>query len=103
LTPLTPYSESLERVRSVLVFFAVTGPANAAVPAELESEVRAATIAGRQALMPLDAMQSDLTRLAAMTLVESAATAAARMMAAWAAAAYERVGSRAPRSDEARP
>ena len=103
MTPLTPYSESLERVRSVLVFFAVTGPANAAVLAELESEVRAATSAGRQALLPIDAIQSDLERLATMTLVESAASAASRMMVGWASTAYERVASRPPRSDEARP
>ena len=103
MTPLTPYSESLERVRSVLVFFAVTGPANAAVLAELESEVRSATVAGRQALVPLDAIESDLERLATMTLVESAASPASRMMVAWAAAAYERVAARPPRVDEARP
>ena len=103
LTSLTPYSESLERVRSVLMFFAATGPANAAVLAELESEVRLATFAGRQMALPVDAIQTDLQQLALATLVESPASAAARMMAAWAATAYQRPAARPADGGEARP
>src|SRR5687768_2541948 len=103
LTSLTPYSESLERVRSVLVFFAATGPANAAVLAELESEVRLATFAGRQIALPVDAIQTDLHHLASVTLVESSASAASRMMAAWAATAYQRSTPHAAGADEVRP
>ena len=102
LTSLTPYSESLERVRSVLVFFAVTGPANAAVLAELESEVRLATFAGRHMAFPIEAIQSDLHHVASVTLVESSASAASRMMAVWAATAYQRSASRPLGVDEAR-
>lgn len=103
MTSLTPYSDSLERVRSVLVFFSTTGPANAAVLAELESEVRAATIAGRQMLMPLDSIQDDLNQLATATLVDSAASVASRVMALWAEAAFARVSRRPRDSSEARP
>ena len=103
MTSLTPYSESLERVRSVLVFFAATGPANAAVLAELESEVRLATFAGRQMAFPIEAIQSDLHHLASVTLVESSASAASRMMAAWAGTAYQRGAARPSAIDEARP
>jgi hypothetical protein len=102
LTSLTPYSESLERVRSVLVFFAATGPANAAVLAELESEVRLATFAGRQMALSVDEIRADLQRLASVTLVESSATAASRMMTAWAATAYQRSAPRPAGADEVR-
>ena len=40
---------------------------------------------------------------AATTLVESAASAASRVIRTWAAAAYERAAARAPPADEARP
>jgi hypothetical protein len=90
LTSLTPYSESLERVRSVLVFFAATGAANAAVLAELESEVRVAVAAARVALLPIQDVQSDLDRLAAITLPASGAASASRLMSGWATIAYER-------------
>src|SRR5687767_9937143 len=103
LTSLTPYSESLERVRSVLMFFAATGPANAAVLAELESEVRLATFAARQMTLPVEAIQADLHHLASVTLVESSASAASRIMAAWVAAVYPRAASGPTGADEARP
>ena len=91
LTSLTPYSESLERVRSVLVFFAATGAANAAVLAELESEVRIAVTAARMAMLPIQDVQSDLERLAGVTLPASTAASASRLMTGWAAMAFERV------------
>lgn len=103
MTSLTPYSESLERVRSVLVFFSATGPANAAVLAELESEVRAATTAGRHMFLSLEAIQGDLDQLAVATLADSAASVASRMMARWAEAAFDRVSRRVADSGEARP
>ena len=105
LTSQTPYSESLERVRSVLVFFAATGPANAAVLAELESEVRIAVAAARMALLPIQDVQSDLDRLASMTLPPSSAAAASRLMNGWAVMANERANStRVPDTPgEARP
>jgi hypothetical protein len=90
LTSLTPYSESLERVRSVLVFFAATGAANAAVLAELESEVRTAVTAARTALLPIQDVQSDLDRLASVTLPASTAASASRLMSGWATMAFER-------------
>lgn len=90
MTSLTPYSESLERVRSVLVFYAVSGPANAAVLAELESEVRAATGAARRALLPMDDIRTDLERIAMVTLPASAANSASRVMGAWVATAFHR-------------
>ena len=105
LTSPTPYSESLERVRSVLVFFAATGAANAAVLAELESEVRIAVAAARIALVPVHDVLSDLDRLANVTLPASSAVTASRLMGGWAAMAYERgAQSRAhDNRDEARP
>ena len=108
MTSLTPYSESLERVRSVLVFFATTGAANAAVLAELESEVRIATAAARQARLALPDFQADLDRMAAVTLPSAAAASASRLMAGWAASAFARMpGGRsepgAGRDGEARP
>ena len=104
MTSLTPYSESLERVRSVLVFFAATGAANAAVLAELESEVRVAVGAARLALLPMEDVQSDLSRLAILTLPASTAATASRLMHGWAAMAFERnQSSRSPgESDEIR-
>jgi hypothetical protein len=105
LTSLTPYSESLERVRSVLVFFAATGAANAAVLAELESEVRIAVSAARMAMLPIQDVQSDLERLAGVTLPASTAAAASRLMTGWVAMAFER-GHQArahDNPDEARP
>ena len=94
LTSLTPYSESLERVRSVLVFFAVTGAANAAVLAELESEVRVAVRAARIGLLPLQDVEADLDRLASVTLPPSTAASASRLMCGWATLAYERAQQR---------
>ena len=90
MTSLTPYSESLERVRSVLVFFAATGSANAAVLAELESEVRLAVAAARSTHVPLDELRADLDRLANVTLPPSTAATASRMMNSWAVLAFER-------------
>ena len=89
MTSLTPYSESLERVRSVLVFFAASS-ANSAVLAELESEVRVAVAAARIALLPMQDVQSDLDRLATLTLPAVAAASASRLMNGWAALAFER-------------
>ena len=105
LTSLTPYAESLERVRSVLVFFAATGAANAAVLAELESEVRIAVSAARIALLPIQDVQADLARLADGTLPASSAASASRLMSGWAALVYQR-GAQArahDTPDEARP
>src|SRR5215204_5992810 len=103
LTSLTPYSESLERVRSVLVFFAATGAANAAVLAELESEVRICVSAARAALMPLEELRADLDRLATVTLPSAMAATASRMMNGWAVMAFDRIPLRpAASSDELR-
>lgn len=90
LTSLTPYSESLERVRSVLVFFATTGAANAAVLAELESEVRIAVNAARAELVDVEDVRADLDRLAMVTLPSSTATTASRLLNGWAVMAFER-------------
>ena len=87
---MTPYADSLERVRSVLVFFAATGAANAAVLAELESEVRIAVSAARTSLVPLEEVRADLDRLATATLPASAAATASRLMNGWAVMAFER-------------
>ena len=104
MTLLTPYSESLERVRSVLVFFAATGPANAAVLAELESEIRVAVLAARAALLTAEEVRADLDRVAAVTLPSSSAAAASRLMNGWAALAFERATRRpASEPDERRP
>jgi len=98
LTLLTPYSECLERVRSVLVFFATTGRANAAVLAELESEVRATVSAARVAVLTTDDVAADLDRLASMTLPAAQANSASRLMRTWIALASERMnGERPPR------
>jgi hypothetical protein len=96
LTPLIPYSECLERVRSVLVFFATTGRANAAVLAELESEVRSTLSASRMALLSIDDVEADLDRVAMITLPEFAAATASRMMRDWVATASERMDLGAP-------
>jgi hypothetical protein len=91
LPSLTPYSECLERVKSVLVFFAATGRANAAVLAELESEVRATVSAARTAVVPSADVETDLDRIASVTLPEMPASTASRMMRRWAAMAFERI------------
>ena len=96
MAALTPYSESLERVRSVLVFFVATGPANVAVLAELEAEVRSATLEGGIARMSLRDIQTDLELLAAVTLVESAAASASAMMKRWAVGSFERTPAPRP-------
>jgi hypothetical protein len=83
LTSLTPYSECLERVQSVLVFFAASGRANGAVLAELESEVRATVSAARMALLSIDDVEKDLDQLAAKILPDGPASTASRMMRAW--------------------
>lgn len=83
MTALTPYSECLERVQSVLVFFAASGRTNGAVLAELEFEVRATVSAARIALLSIDDLERDLDQLAAKTLPEGPASSAARMMRAW--------------------
>lgn len=87
----TPYPESLERVRSVLVFFAATGSANAAVLAELESEVRLAVSAARRALLGESEVQSDLERIATLTLAASSAANASRLMSSWVSMAFDRL------------
>ncbi len=86
-----PYSECLERVRSVLVFFATTGAANAAVLAELESEVRFAVGSARTALVPVEDVRADLDRLATVTLPSSTAMTASRLMNSWAVMAFDRM------------
>ena len=87
LTSSTTYSECLERVRSVLVFFVATGRANAAVLAELESEVRATIATARAVRLGADDVEADLDRLAAATLPSSAAASASRTMRGWIKAA----------------
>lgn len=102
MSPQVPYPESLERVRSVLVFFAATGSANAAVLAELESEVRLAVGAARRSALGEPEVQSDLERLATLTLPASTAANASRLMVGWVSMAFER--SQPARSEEqARP
>ena len=103
MTSLTPYSECLERVRSVLVFFATTGRANAAVMAELESEVRATVSAARVTLLPIEDVEADLDRLAAMTLPEIAAGSASRMMHSWLVIASQRYPGEAEAVDNDHP
>ena len=97
MTPVTPYSECLERVRSVLVFFAATGRGNTAVLAELESEVRLTVSAARVALLSTDDVEKDLDQLAANTLPEGPAGTASRLMRAWVAMASGRVSAEPPR------
>ena len=99
MTSLTPYSESLERVRSVLVFFSTTGRANAAVLAELESEVRATVSAAVGAVVPIEDVEADLDRLAVVTLPEAQAATASRMMRGWIAMASERMNAESASSD----
>lgn len=79
----TPYSECLERVRSVLVFFAATGRANATVLTELEFEVRSAIATARDAHLDIEDVATDLDRLADTTLPPSAAASASRTMRGW--------------------
>jgi hypothetical protein len=83
LTLPTLYSECLERVRSVLVFFAATGRANAAVLTELEFEVRSTIEAARHARVDMKGVEADLDRLADTTLPPSAAASASRTMRGW--------------------
>jgi hypothetical protein len=90
LTSLTPYSECLERVRSVLVFFAASGKGNTAVLAELESEVRATVSAARIEMLPIEDVEADLDGLAAVTLPEGPAANASRIMRGWIAFASGR-------------
>jgi hypothetical protein len=106
LTSLTLYSECLERVRSVLVFFSTTGKVNAAVLAELESEVRATVSSAHAAMLPIADVDADLERIAAMTLPEVAAATASRAMRRWIVTASERIGAPMPPplpGEEARP
>jgi len=91
LPSLPPYAECLERVRSVLVFFATTGRANVAVLAELESEVRATVSAACDAMVAMDDVQSDLDRVATSTLPEMPAATASRMMRGWMTLAFDRM------------
>jgi hypothetical protein len=74
----------------VLVFFAATGSANAAVLAELESEVRLAVKAARMELVPVEDVRADLDRLAMVTLPASTAATASRLLNGWAVMAFER-------------
>lgn len=96
MTSLTPYPECLERVRSVLVFFAATSRGNTAVLAELESEVRATLSAARVALLSIDDVEKDLDQLAAKTLPEGPASTASRMMRAWIVMASGRMTAEGP-------
>ena len=89
MTLPTPYSECLERVRSVLVFFAATGRANAAVLTELEFEVRSTIDAAHHAGVDIKGIEADLDRLADTTLPPSAAASASRMMRGWVSNAPE--------------
>ena len=89
MTLPTPYSECLERVRSVLVFFAATGRANAAVLTELESEVRSTIEAAHRARVDIKGVEADLDRLADTTLPPSAAASASRTMRGWVSNAPE--------------
>ena len=92
----TPYSECLERVRSVLVFFAATGRANAAVLTELEFEVRSTIAAARHARVDMNGLEADLDRLADTTLPPSSAASASRTMRGWVNNARERPGHTTP-------
>lgn len=90
----------------MLVFFATTGRANAAVLAELESEVRATLTAARVALLPMEDVQADLERVAALTLPEVAAGTASRLMRGWLVMASERMnldGSAGGATDSGQP
>jgi hypothetical protein len=89
-------------VRSVLVFFAATGSANAAVLAELESEVRLTVAAARRSVLGESEVHADLDRLATLTLPASAAAHASRLMNSWVSMAFDRLqSSRA--AEEVRP
>jgi hypothetical protein len=67
----------------VLVFFAATGRANAAVLTELEFEVRSTIEAAQHARIDITGMEADLDRLATTTLPPSAAASASRTMRGW--------------------
>jgi hypothetical protein len=95
-----PYTECLECVRSVLVFFGTTGKVNAAVLAELESEVRTTVSAARAALLTTDDVLTDLDRLAANTLPEGPAATASRLMSTWVSMATERLDADRPTRDD---
>jgi hypothetical protein len=95
----TPYSECLERVRSVLVFFAATGRANAAVLTELEFEVRSAIATARDAHLDIEDVATDLERLADTTLPPSAAASASRTMRRWVTNAPARPSTGAPTNE----
>ena len=84
----------------MLVFFAATGAANAAVLAELESEVRTAASAARSALLPIHDVQSDLDRLASVALPATSAASASRLMTGWVTLAYERAPQRGHESSD---
>ena len=90
MTLSAPYSECLARVRSVLVFFAAIGRANAAVLAELESEVRSTVETARAAGLESEEVVADLDRLATTTLPASAAASASWTMRGWIANGAER-------------
>jgi hypothetical protein len=96
-----PYAECLECVRSVLVFFGTTGKVNAAVLAELESEVRATVSAASAALLTIDDVKNDLDRLATNTLPEGPAATASRLMSAWVVMASQRSSADRPEVDRA--
>ena len=67
----------------MLVFFAATGRANAAVLTELESEVRSTIEAAQRACVDIKGVEADLDRLADTTLPPSAAASASRTMRGW--------------------
>jgi hypothetical protein len=72
------------------VFFSATGRANAAVLAELESEVRSTAATARAAGLQSEDVVADLDRLATTTLPASAAASASRAMRGWIANRAER-------------
>ncbi len=73
----------------MLVFFAATGRANAAVLTELESEVRSTIEAAQRARVDIKGVEADLDRLADTTLPPSAAASASRTMRGWVSNAPE--------------
>jgi hypothetical protein len=80
----------------VLVFFAATGRANAAVLTELEVEVRSAIEAAQHARVDIEGVEADLDRLADTTLPPSAAASASRMMRGWVSNVPEDTTHRRP-------
>ena len=73
----------------MLVFFAATGRANAAVLTELEFEVRSTIEAAQHAHVDIAGVEADLDRIADTTLPPSAAASASRMMRGWVSNAPE--------------